>query len=68
MAKKLFHKQELGLGIRALLTNIDNEEYKNRCCLFKSFLWNVCGVIFLFLWFFILLVIFYGYIDTENLD
>ena len=25
MAKKLFHKQELGLGIRALLTNIDNE-------------------------------------------
>jgi len=44
------------------------EEYKNRCCLCKTFLWNVCGIILLFLWFFILLVIFYGYIDTENMD
>jgi hypothetical protein len=30
-------------------TFVTEEEYKNRCCLFKTLLWNVCGFIFLFL-------------------
>ena len=36
MAKKLFHKQELGLGIRALLTNIDNEVQKDSVSVVKE--------------------------------
>lgn len=36
MAKKLVHKQELGLGIRALLTNIDNEVQKNPTSVVKE--------------------------------
>ena len=36
MAKKLFHKQELGLGIRALLTNIDNEVQKDPVSVVKE--------------------------------
>jgi len=36
MAKKLFHKQELGLGIRALLTNIDNEIQKDSVSVVKE--------------------------------
>jgi len=36
MAKKLVHKQELGLGIRALLTNIDYEVQKDPTSVVKE--------------------------------
>jgi len=36
MAKKLVHKQELGLGIRALLTNIDHEVQRDPTSVIKE--------------------------------
>ena len=36
MAKKLVHKQELGLGIRALLTNIENEVQRDPTSVVKE--------------------------------
>ncbi|NBU36089.1 MAG: ParB/RepB/Spo0J family partition protein [Bacteroidetes bacterium] len=44
MAKKLVHKQELGLGIRALLTNIENEVQKDPTSVVKELVHSIAMI------------------------
>ena len=45
-----------------------DEDYKNRGCCCRSWCWNWCGWMLTTIWFVTLLVIFYAFTDTDNLD